>query len=177
MADEEIRADAKLKNLPEGKLDELWLLRHPVDGGKRKKIREIKALLPKQFGLSASISTISGFYRWLRQKRETEQSMEAAEQAKLEFLKENPDASPEALHSLAQMVFTNKAMQQGDVKAWAKVAGIWERKKAREFNEKKFQAAIKSKLETGLDALFEEIKGNERAEKIFKQLKDVLDES
>ena len=118
MADEEIRADAKLKNLPDGKLNELWLLRYPLDGGKRKTIREIAALLPKRFGLSAAISTVSDFYPWLRQKRRTEAARLRAEQAKRQLLEQNPDATPDELERLGQMIFTSETVEDGDIKGF-----------------------------------------------------------
>lgn len=177
MSSKEIRSDAKLKNLPKEDLDELWLMRHPVDGKKPWKLAKVQTEIPLRYGVTVAMSSLSEFYAWLRQKRETEAAIKAAEQAKLQYLNANPDASPESLNAVAQMIFTNKAMQTGDADMWVKVAGVMERRKAREFNEKKFQAAIKSKLEAGLDALFEEIKGNEKAEAIFANLKGVLEES
>ena len=118
MSDDEIRADAKLKNLPKGKLDELWLLRHPVDGGKKKTYRKIQELLPKRFGLSASLSTLSEFYPWLRQKRRMEAARKRAEQAKRQLLDQNPDASPEELERLGQMIFTSETVEDGDIKGF-----------------------------------------------------------
>jgi len=64
----------------------------------------------------------------------------------------NPDATPEALMAVGQMIFTNKSMQEGDVAAFVKLSTLMERRKAREFDEKKFQSSLKSKLEAGLDA-------------------------
>lgn len=118
MSDKEIRADAKLKNLPEGKLDELWLMRHPLDGGKKKTYAQIKVLLPKQFGLTASSSTLSDFYAWLKQKRRTEAARMRAEQAKRQLLEQNPDAAPEELERLGQMIFTSETVEDGDIKGF-----------------------------------------------------------
>jgi len=171
--EKEIRSDAKLKNLDRDSLDELWRMRYPVDEDRKLSYSEIQLELPR-FGHTASISTLSDFYSWLRQKREMEESIARAEEAKLQYLQENPDATPEALMALGQLIFTNKSIQQGDLSGYVKMAALMERRKAREFDEKRFQSGLKSKLEAGLDALFEEIKGNAKAEAIFAQLKETL---
>lgn len=173
---DEIRSDAKLKNLTAEQLEELWEMRYPVDEDAEKLpyVRIASEELPRMVGYTVSLSTLSEFYSWLKQKKETEDAIERAEQAKLQYLEENPEATPEALMALGQMVFTNKTLQQGNLNGYVKLAALMERRKAREFNERKFQEAIKSKLDAGLDALFEEIKGNKKAEAIFAQLKEVV---
>lgn len=177
MADDEIRADAKLKNLPEGKLDELWLLRHPLDGGKRKKIREIAALLPKRFGLSASISTVSGFYKWLRQKRRTEAARKRAEQAKRELLEQNPDATPDELERLGQMIFTSETVEDGDIKGFVALLKASNTRRKLEIEERRVKLLEeKARKAEQIEALMKERKAaggglsDETLEKIERTL-------
>lgn len=121
MSDQEksIRADAKLKSMPPEALDRLWDWRHPAEESIRPlTYAEILELLPGEFGLSSSLASLSEFYSWLRQRRRMERAQARAEQAKLEWLRENPEASPEDLAGLAQMVFTSETLESGNIKAF-----------------------------------------------------------
>ncbi len=178
------RSDAKLKNLPAEAQEELWVLRTtpqvPMDaedpaGAMRPfSQQELQLEIPLRHGFTVSVSSLSEWESWYQQRADFAHSVRRAEEAKLQYLAANPDATPEALMSVGQMIFTNKSMQEGDVAAFVKLSTLMERRKAREFDEKKFQSSLKGKLEEGLDALFEEIKGNTKAEAIFVELKNTL---
>ena len=178
------RSDSKLKNLPQEEQEALWELRTtpqvPLDveepeGAMRPFTqRELQVEIPLRHGFTVSAGSLSEWESWFQLKQDFAHSVRRAEEAKLQYLAANPDATPEALMAVGQMIFTNKSMQEGDVAAFVKLSTLMERRKAREFDEKKFQSSLKSKLEAGLDALFEEIKGNAKAEHIFAELKDTL---
>ena len=66
MSDKEIRADAKLKNLPAEAHEELWRFRNPEEGGEKLTLDAIAVEVPLRYGFPVAVSTLSEFYRWLR---------------------------------------------------------------------------------------------------------------
>ena len=173
----EIREDAKLLNLSKDQKDELWLMRYPVDGEKKLKYSEIVELLEPRFGLTASPSTLSDFFKRERQRREFEEAVARAEEGKLQYAAMNPEASPEKLQSVGQMIFTNKSIVSGDLNGFVKLVSLAERRAAREFDEEKFKESLKSKLQVGLDAMFAEIQDNPKALEAFELMKKAMAES
>ncbi|MGJ8674054.1 hypothetical protein [Rubritalea sp.] len=120
MSEREIRADAKLQNLPEEDLLELWKWRNPTEEGDTKMTyEEIILEVPLRFGFTvSSTSTVSGFYKWLKQWKRTRDARLRAEQAKHELLAQNPDASVEELERLGQMIFMSETVEDGNVKGF-----------------------------------------------------------
>jgi hypothetical protein len=124
------RADAKLQNLPPAALDELWALRHPeVEGDRAWTLTDVAAWVPGRFGFDVAVSAVGNFYQWLELKRRMDGAAARSEQAKLEWVRENPGATPDDLEKLGQMVFTSEAIQDGNVKAF--VALLRERTRAK----------------------------------------------
>ena len=70
--EKEIRADAKLKNLPGEMLETLWRLRNPEDDGQKLTFVEVLAWLNLEHGIDSSLGALSEFYSWLRLKRRIE---------------------------------------------------------------------------------------------------------
>jgi hypothetical protein len=62
----------------------------------------------------------------------------------------------------------------GDPKTFFLMAKIGLQREQQSLDREKLNAATKGKIEAGLDALGEEIKGNPRAEKLFAELKEVV---
>ena len=77
---------------------------------------------------------------------------------------------------LGQIVFTAEAVEDGDAKAFVALRRLTIAEKARELDRAKLDATLKTKLELGLDALFEEIKGNAKAEELFNELRATVAE-
>lgn len=123
MRSKEIRADAKLKSLPQEELEVLWAYRYPVEGQKKMTYKKILAQIPLRYGFDVSLSTLSKFYSWLRLKKRMDAAADRAQQAKLELAKD-PDISPEDLERVAQVVFTNESLETGDVKAYVQLAKL-----------------------------------------------------
>lgn len=117
---DEIRSDAKLKNLTAEQLEELWEMRYPVDEDAEKLpyVRIASEELPRMVGYTVSLSTLSEFYAWLKQRKRMEAAEESAEQAKRDLLSMKPDASVEELERLGQLVFTSETIQGGNVKGF-----------------------------------------------------------
>ena len=121
--DKEIRADAKLKNLGPEKLETLWRLRNPEEGGEKLTLEAIAADLPRLVGFSASLSALSDFFKWLRFKRRMEASAATAAQARLELAKD-PNLDPADIERAAQAVFTAEMLEAGNVRAYVALAKL-----------------------------------------------------
>lgn len=100
-----VRADAKLQNMPEETLDELWMLRHPEEeGGRVWTLTEIAAWIPSRFGFSAAVSAVGNFYQWLELKRRMDARAALADQLKLDLAKD-PNFSNDHIKSAGQKLF------------------------------------------------------------------------
>lgn len=121
--DKEIRADAKLKNLPPDALEALWLMRYPGEDGEKLTLEAIAAGMPGQFGFSCSVSSLSEFYKWLRLKRRMEAATLRAEQARLS-LASDPNMTPADLSRVGQMVFTAETIEDGNIKAYVELVKL-----------------------------------------------------
>jgi len=123
MDDKEIRADAKMKNLPPEALEELWLLRNPGEDGEKLTLEAIAVAIPDRFGFTCSVSSLSEFYKWLRLKRRMEAATLRAEQARLS-LASDPNMTPADLARVGQMVFTAETIEDGNVKAYVELVKL-----------------------------------------------------
>ena len=122
MSDKEIRTDAKLKNLTDEEKETLWGFRYPdpedEDAEKLTYMTIASEKLPEMCGFTVSLSTLSDFYSWYKQVRRLREARKRAEQAKVQMLEENPDASLEDLERLGQMVFTSETVADGNIKGF-----------------------------------------------------------
>jgi hypothetical protein len=78
-------------------------------------------------------------------------SQARAEQAKLEWVKENPNASPDELEKLGQMVFTAESIEGGNIKGFVALMRERSRRKALEIDSQKL--AILQRKADRLDEL------------------------
>jgi F0F1-type ATP synthase delta subunit len=132
------RSDAKLKNLPEADQETLWLLLHPTDETTPPYSLEALAVhISEEHRFEPALSSISEWRSWYSQQRRTANAMARAEQAKIEWLKENPAATPEDLERLGQMVFTSESIESGNVKAFVALMRESSRRKALELDQRK----------------------------------------
>ena len=131
----QVNSNAKLKTLPPDALEEMWALRHPEPEGKVYSYTEILTMLPQLYDITSSMGALSEFYSWLDLKRSMDNAIARAEQAQLEFAAEHPQASPETLQGVGQMVFTSRALAAGDLKGFVMLMDVWERRQARLMQE------------------------------------------
>ena len=122
-ANKDPRADAKLQNLPDAALEELWRLRHPEEGGTKSTLESIAAHMPAMHGCSISLAALSGFYRWLDLKRRMDQRNDLIDQL-LRDAAAAPDATPEKIERRAQVLFMTEAVARQDLKGFASIAAI-----------------------------------------------------
>jgi hypothetical protein len=157
--DKEIRADAKLKNLPPAVLDELWRMRHPVEEqadaeeGEEPKVFkyvEILVWLKETHGVDSSLGALSGFYAWLRMERRFRRAEEVADQVRQELVKGNTYTA-EDIEREAQRVFTAEALEFGDVKAFVALAKL--RLENRRLDQDERRLVMLEEKERRLDAM------------------------
>lgn len=117
-AEKLIRADAKLKNLPEEDLQTLWRLRHPEQGGEVMTLEAICVEVQRLFGFSIALSSLSQFYVWLEMRRRMDAQADLANQLKLELAR-NPDVSDETIKRAGQKLFMAEGIMTKDAKVFA----------------------------------------------------------
>ena len=123
IATKDPRADAKLQNLPQADLDDLWRFRHPEDGGEKITLEAIAVQVPRLYGFTISLAALSGFYAWLGLKRRLDQRNELIDQL-LRDAAAQPGATPEAIERKAQVLFMTETVAREDLKGFAKIAKI-----------------------------------------------------
>lgn len=123
MSDKEVRADAKLKNLPSEVLDELWRYRNPEEDGEKLTLEAVLVELKNQHGIEVSISTLSAFYKWLRFKRRMESGRRITDQV-MEQMRRDPSMTLEQMHDAAQFVFANATLDEDDPKTYIALAKL-----------------------------------------------------
>lgn len=174
------RSDAKLKNLSEDLQAEMWRLRStPVgeDGeaasaadGSAWSQEQVREWLEDVHGVKCSAGAFSAWQRWYGLNSRMTGAKTLASQVMEELKKSKPDLSAEEIMEYGQLVFAMEALEEKDSKGFLGFANLAEKQAARRMEQEKMSLAAKSKIEAGLEALFEQIQGNAKAEKIFRQL-------
>jgi hypothetical protein len=141
MNDKEIRADAKLKNLPPQALEDLWRFRNPEEDGEKLTLEAVCVQVQDLFGFSCSLSSLSEFYKWLRLKKRMESAAERASQARL-ALAQDPNMTPEMLARVGQMVFTAETIEDGNVKAYVELVKLQLQARSLEINAGKLKLLV-----------------------------------
>jgi hypothetical protein len=164
--DKEIRADAKLKNLPAGVLDELWRYRNPEDDGEKLTLEAVLVELKNNHGMEVSLSTLSEFYKWLRLKRGIQVAKDRAEQARLQLAKSG-ELDIEAIEQVAQGVFTAQMTDDGNVNAFIALRQI--KLLERQVADKEKRTAID---ERKIKLLEDKARAFDQAQEKIQQLRD-----
>jgi hypothetical protein len=132
MSDQEPRRDATLKNLTQDAQDLLWELMRPNGDKPGMSVEQMQAEIALRHGFTVAPSTIYEWRKWYAMRRRFEAAKERAAQAKLEFLKENPDASADELRRVGDFVFTSEAIEGNNIKAYVSLAKL-------ELNRRQFE--------------------------------------
>lgn len=136
--DREIRADAKLKNLPAAALEDLWRFRYPEEDGEKLTLEAVCVQVESLYGFTCSLSSLSEFYKWLRLKRRMESAAERATQARYALAKD-PAMTPDMLARVGQMVFTAETIEDGNVKAYVELVKLQLQARSLEINARKLK--------------------------------------
>lgn len=123
------------------------------------------------WGIKTSDGAVSRFRQAYGFTRKLELAVEAAEIAEKSAPVDWSDASK---RMLGKKMFTLVASNDASPKEILAAKNLEIKEQALDHEREKFRAALRSKLETGLDALREEIKNNPTALAIFEQLKTTL---
>lgn len=135
------RADSKLKNLPDADQETFWRMLHPDDPEvKPSTLADLAAFIRERYDFDTlSLSTLSEWHSWYALRQRTLNAQKRADQARLEWLKENPDADPADLEKLGQMVFTAEAIEGGNVKAYVALAKLRLQERTIEHDERRIR--------------------------------------
>ena len=145
-------ANAKIKMLPDDAQEALWRLLHPDDKDTPPyTLVDVLVHLKEDHGVECALSTLSEWHSWYALGRRMENAQARADQAKLEWLRENPNASPDELEKLGQMVFTAETIEGGNVKGFVALMRERSRRKALEIDSAKL--AILQRKADRLDEL------------------------
>ena len=120
---------------------------------------------------SAALSVWLSSYRLAQQLRANESTVEKLLE---EFKRAKPDATPEEIRAAGQSFFSALALQQQDPKIWAMTQSLALKREELEFDREKFKAAIKSKLEAGLDELAAAFRANPEAMDLYNQARALV---
>ena len=148
-----------------GKLNEIMIFLEEADGN-----RFVDgAALCLSWGFKTSKSSVNDMYNGyiLQWRLERARSAALATEGFSTF-------DQEVKRLLAQRTFEELASPELNPKILVAFAKIEEEKKNREHSEEKFRESLRSKLEAGMQALFDQIKGNEKALAAFKSMKAAL---
>jgi hypothetical protein len=182
------RSDAKLKNLPREVLDELWDLKAPADAEQKALgLVEICGVIRDQYKIEIGKSALAEFYQWLEVQRRMRARETLIDQVK-EIIARDATLSPEQVRKAGQRLFMADGILERDVSKFATAASlegddyraaqkdqeIALRKEANAIARDRLNAASRSKIEAGLDALYEEIQGNPKAVEHFQKIKEIV---
>ena len=121
MSEKLTRADAKLKNMPKGTLQDLWRFRHPEEGGEAMTLEAVAVEVKRLYAISISLSSLSEFYRWLDVKRRIDAKSDLADQFKQE-LASNPENSEESIRKAGQVLFLAEGVMERDFRKFTSAA-------------------------------------------------------
>ena len=116
----------------------------------------------------------SRFLRWHAEQQALAEMNQAAMDFRENFSAENPAASLEEAHEATLAWLHLRGARLDDEKLMKFVLGEIRKARSLSHEQAKWKEELKGKLETGLDALFLELKGNEKAAALFEQLKATL---
>jgi hypothetical protein len=164
------KSNAKLKTLAEDAQAALYALFTSTDGRKAMSQAEVAAEVERRHGFSVSVDTVSRWQRWYPLHLRLESAKATAEQAKLEFVKENPDASPEDAERLGQYVFTSEMVENGNVKAFVALAKLRLEQRKVAVDERKL-ALLEAKEEKAKEVLGSDLSVEEQNRRLREILK------
>lgn len=177
MADKEIRADAKLKNLHAEALEDLWRFRNPEEGGEKLTLEAIAVEVPLRYGFTVSLSTLSEFYAWLRVERRLSSRAALADQLKLELAKD-PDLTEDQIQRAGQRLFIAESIIEKDARVFADLVKIGQNERRLAQNDEKIgldkrKLAMLEKKAAFYDAVKEKAKDAGTGGVTAEQMEDI----
>jgi hypothetical protein len=162
------RTDSTLGNLPKERQQEIAEYLEAVKKGDR--FAMTRAWLADD-GLKVGRTALWDWYQAFALRRRFTLRSSLAGQMEELLAQDQPGMSAERVREFGQKVFMSEAIQDQDVKSWFLLNRLELGREQLEHEREKFKEGIRTKLETGLAALFEEIKDNPKAVALFEQMK------
>lgn len=136
----------------------------------------------KAFGKTIGISTWGKIWKRELARRSSlearlvkrREASASAKQLREEARASGTDFGEAALQRIEEIAFDTAMGETVDLKGLNELARTILQARAQNFEREKFTAGLKSKIDAGLDALFQEIKGNAAAEDLFTRLRGVV---
>lgn len=133
------RSDSKLKTLPEEEQEKIWQWFQRDGEREPMRLEDAQSEIPLRYGFTVSLGSLSEWRAWYALRRRMDAARSRAEQARVEWLLDNPDATPEALERVAQSVFTAEALEAGDIKNFVALAQLRIRARALDLDAEKLE--------------------------------------
>lgn len=164
------RSDSKLFTLPVAEQQEIfgWL--------KQSGYVVVKERIRKEKGISVSVSTLSDAWNtWAREELEHRvlKSKGCADDV-IKMIGSDLGKLDRATQAALQQTAFELAMTGGDPKTVKSFYTLLLKSRQLDIEVEKISNALKTAQEKALDLLFEDIKGNPKAEKLFHQMRDAL---
>lgn len=166
------RSDSKLKTLPEAAQEEIWGWFQRDGEREPMRMEDAQAEVALRHGFTVSLGSLSEWRAWYGLRRRMDAARSRAEQARVEWMLENPDASPEALEKVAQSVFTAEALEAGDIKSFVALAQLRIRARALDLDAEKL-AILKRKADAA-DAAKDVLGSGMSVEEQNQRLREIL---
>jgi hypothetical protein len=144
-------------------------------------LEDIKERLKEEFGIEPALSALSTFHSRLKPFWAGERMRRNAQGA-TSFANVISPEEEEAIKSafwrdVRQAAFELMTNPNPDPKDYVDLGTMLLKKDAQEFDREKFAAAMKTKIEAGLDVLAAKIKGNKEAERLYREFRKVVSEA
>lgn len=164
------RSDSLHAALKTGQRDEL--IRSLADGAG---YRDIIEWLQVECGVKTSLASLSEFYKKTVAPILEERRAFAAMRAQAIVTDAGSvDWDAASMELVRQMTFKMLSSPDFDPETVEKFLKVQLKSRDQDLSRDKLTAAAKTKIDSGMEALFAEIKGNRKAEQLFLQLQDAV---
>lgn len=185
------RSDARLKLLPEDQQERIW--RWLTED--KKSLEETAVLCFDDLNVRTSRTAVGEFFKWYRLQLRMRDRESRVEQIVNDLQKAGANLSADQVQQYGAALFMSEAIESADGEGFvaaarlhlqskelaAKVEGFKatyaQKERQLELDKEKFKASLRTKLEAGLAALMDEIKGSPRALEIFQKLQAEVKEA
>jgi hypothetical protein len=124
--------------------EEMWRLRHPEKDGQKLTLVEVMAHLQEKHCICIkSVSSVSGFYKWLAVRRDFQHSRNVVHQIK-EEMRKDASMTPEAIERAGVVMLATRGIQLKDAKLFASMMKIGQGRTKLDQNDKRLKQTDKS---------------------------------
>lgn len=159
------RSDSPLKTLPEARQADIaeYLAAHSL--------AETVAWL-KEDGIKTSIASLSEFGSWYALRRQLSRNEQTVETLLAEYVKSDPNLSPEKIQAMGQAFFSAMSLAQQDPESWVQVQKLNLQRAAMELDQRR--VVLLEKKAAQLDQVKQVVESKLSPEEQKKRLKEIL---